>query len=371
MCRGMAWQSQAIPADGSKDGVLTSAILKGKSRTGIAGWMSIYLRPCHPCHKSISSSPITPLNVGAVRIKTYCRDGVTPPLLLAFEQAMPRSSSSRSRSQGSLREQHTPRKRFGQHFLADRNIVNKIVRTAELEPSSVVLEIGPGLGHLTRALAQAGAQVVAVEVDRELAARLRTEFAETPNVHIVEGDVLTQAPIEWLREAGRQPPYIVVANLPYYITSAILRYLLEAPIPPTRIVAMVQREVAQQITARAPHSNLLAVSVQFYGTPTIVANVPAGAFRPPPQVDSAVVRIDVKGAAPAVNRKLFFQVVRAGFGARRKQLHNALEHGLKLSRTQVQSLLSRAGIAPIRRAETLTLEEWMRLARVFELLEPH
>ncbi|HZQ11167.1 MAG TPA: 16S rRNA (adenine(1518)-N(6)/adenine(1519)-N(6))-dimethyltransferase RsmA [Anaerolineae bacterium] len=290
---------------------------------------------------------------------------MTPPLLLAFEQAMPRSSSSRSRSQGSLREQHTPRKRFGQHFLADRNIVNKIVRTAELEPSSVVLEIGPGLGHLTRALAQAGAQVVAVEVDRELAARLRTEFAETPNVHIVEGDVLTQAPIEWLREAGRQPPYIVVANLPYYITSAILRYLLEAPIPPTRLVVMVQREVAQQIVAQPPHLNLLAVSVQFYGTPRLVDIVPAGAFYPRPKVDSAILRVDVTPRRAAIDSARFFQLVRAGFGAKRKQLRNALANGLALTNDQAAALLQRAGIDPTRRAETLTLDDWERLERVF------
>jgi 16S rRNA (adenine1518-N6/adenine1519-N6)-dimethyltransferase len=283
-------------------------------------------------------------------------------------QIMPHPSSPLRHRQTA--DRHIARKRFGQHFLTDRNILDRIVRAANVQPTDTVLEIGPGLGNLTRALSQAAAHVVAVEVDRDLTARLGEEFADS-NVKILEGDILRQEPERWLAQAHCAPPYLVVANLPYYITSAILRYLLEAPIPPTRIVAMVQREVAQQITARAPHSNLLAVSVQFYGTPTIVANVPAGAFRPPPQVDSAVVRIDVKGAAPAVNRKLFFQVVRAGFGARRKQLHNALEHGLKLSRTQVQSLLSRAGIAPIRRAETLTLEEWMRLARVFELLEPH
>src|SRR5581483_5825407 len=134
-----------------------------------------------------------------------------------------------------------------------------IVRAAELGRSSVVLEIGAGLGHLTRALVEAGAQAAPVEVDRELAARVQTEFGGTPNGHIVAGDVLTRAPEEWLREAGQQPPYIVVANLPYSITSAILRYLLEAPTPPTRLVVMVQREVAQQIVAQPPHSNLLAV----------------------------------------------------------------------------------------------------------------
>jgi 16S rRNA (adenine1518-N6/adenine1519-N6)-dimethyltransferase len=277
---------------------------------------------------------------------------------------MPRPSSP-SRRRHQTTDSHVARKRFGQHFLADPNLLHKIVRAADVQASDTVLEIGPGLGDLTHALSQAAARVVAVEVDRDLTARLREQFADS-NVKILEGDILQQPPDMWLAQAQCAPPYLVVANLPYYITSAILRYLLEARVPPTRLVVMVQREVAQQIMARAPHSNLLAVSVQFYGTPRIVADVPAGAFRPPPKVDSAVVRIDVNAAAPTIAPKIFFQVVRAGFGARRKQLHNALEHGLKISRAQVQSLLNRAGIAPIRRAETLTLEEWIHLARSFE-----
>lgn len=259
--------------------------------------------------------------------------------------------------------EHTPRKRFGQNFLTDRNILNKLVRAAEIGPSDVVLEIGPGLGHLTRALAETMAQVVAVEVDRDLLGNLRTEFAHNANVHLVEGDVLNHPPSYWLEQAKTEPPYRVVANIPYYITSAILRYLLEAEPPPERIVVMVQHEVAQQIIAKPPHGNLLGASVQFYGTPRNISIVPAGAFYPRPQVDSAIVRIDVARNDNDTDAAHFFQVVRAGFGAKRKQLRNALANGLKLSSDQASQLLVRAGIDPARRAETLTMPEWHALAR--------
>lgn len=267
------------------------------------------------------------------------------------------------RSAGTLSTQHTPRKRFGQNFLADKNILSRIVRAAELAPLDVVLEIGPGLGHLTRALAETNAQVVCVELDRDLLAKLGEEFAAVPNVQLLEGDVLKRPPTEWLAEANAAPPYVVAANIPYYITSAILRYLLEADTPPLRIVVMVQRQVAQQLSAKPPHGNLLGVSVQFYGTPRIVDIVPAGAFYPRPTVDSAIVRIDVTQRRDGIDPKQFFEVVRAGFSAKRKQLHNALSTGLPLSKPETGALLARAGIDPARRAETLSLAEWETLAR--------
>jgi 16S rRNA (adenine1518-N6/adenine1519-N6)-dimethyltransferase len=256
---------------------------------------------------------------------------------------------------------HAPRKRFGQHFIHDRNILAKLVQAAEIQPGDVVLEIGPGLGDLTRSLARAGAQVAAVEIDRDLAARLRTELADLSQVHIADGNILDQAPEAWLTQAGFAPPYAVVANLPYYITSAILRYLLESGIPPSRLVLMVQREVAQQIVARPPAMNLLGLSVQFFGLPKIVDIVPAGAFFPRPKVDSAIVRVDVMPLPPSLKPDLFFQLARAGFSARRKQLHNALANGLGLNREVAAALLNRAGIDPLRRAETLTLSEWQKL----------
>lgn len=273
---------------------------------------------------------------------------------------MPRSFSRAARAQTA---KHIPRKRFGQHFLTDQNILRKIVRAADVQAVDTVLEIGPGLGDLTRALAAAAARVIAVEVDRDLAARLCAEFEHT-NVAILEGDILKRAPQEWLTLGNASPPYLVVANLPYYITSAILRHLLEAATPPTRIVVMVQREVAQQMTARPPNFNLLAASIQFYGSARIVTHVPAGAFRPPPKVDSAVVRIEVNTTPREISAPIFFRVVRAGFGAKRKQLRNALAKNLGLTQAEVEEWLSRARIAPARRAETLSLQEWIGLAQV-------
>lgn len=266
---------------------------------------------------------------------------------------------------------HIPRKRFGQNFLTDRNILHKIVAAAEIKPTDVLLEIGPGKGHLTRALAETNAEVVAVEIDRDLLKDLRAEFADAPNVHLLEGDILEQTPEEWLARAKLSPPYLVVANIPYYITSAILRHMLEANTRPRRIVVMAQKEVALQIIAKPPHGNLLGTSVQYYGQPHIVLNVPAGAFYPRPAVDSAVVRIDVyrseasnepePSAEPSARR--FFQVVRAGFGSRRKQLRNALANGLQITTDQAAEMLVRAGLDPARRAETLSLAEWKDLAR--------
>jgi 16S rRNA (adenine1518-N6/adenine1519-N6)-dimethyltransferase len=258
---------------------------------------------------------------------------------------------------------HIPRKRFGQNFLTDRNILLKIVSAAEITPGDTVLEIGPGLGHLTRALAAAGARVVAVEVDRDLFSTLKTEFSGVPLVHLLEGDVLTQPPTSWLEQAGTSPPYLVVANIPYYITSAILRYLLESPTPPARIVVMVQKEVARQIVAQPPHGNLLGASVRYYGTPRIEAIIPAGAFYPRPKVDSAIVRIDVARENRQSDTENFFRVVRAGFSSKRKQLRNALANGLHLASSEAALILTRANIDPSRRAETLSLEEWKTLAQ--------
>lgn len=270
----------------------------------------------------------------------------------------------RSTSQARLRDQHKPLKKFGQHFLTDQNILNRIVDAALLEPGEVVLEIGPGLGHLTRVLAERGARVVAVEVDRELGDRVAEEFRENPSITVLVGDFLSRPVSQWFSAAGiTDNRYAVVANLPYNITSAILRHLLESQPPPRRVVVLVQREVAQQMVARPPHMSLLAVSVQFYSEPRIVSVVPAGAFYPRPQVDSAVVALQVKATPEGIDPARFFEIVRAGFGTRRKQLRNSLASGLKRSADAVTAALLRAGIEPTRRAETLSQEEWLRLCK--------
>lgn len=257
-----------------------------------------------------------------------------------------------------------PRKSLGQNFLVDEGALAKVAAAAELTAADIVLEIGPGLGSLTRHLAQAAARVVAVELDQNLLAPLRYVLADYPNVEIVHGDILNLQPSTFNLPAG----YKVVANIPYYITSAVIRHLLEAHARPDRIVLTVQKEVAQRLCAAPGAMSLLAVSVQFYSEPRIVARISAGAFYPQPEVDSAVVRLDVR-ARPAVDvpdTETFFRIVRAGFGQKRKQLRNALSAGLGLSGKAAEALLAQAGIDPRRRAETLTLDEWGKLARVWQ-----
>ncbi len=254
------------------------------------------------------------------------------------------------------------KKSLGQHFLLDQAALDKIVAAADLTPHDTVLEIGPGPGPLTRRLADAAGRVVAVELDPRMVELLQGELADRPSVSIVQADIL-QLDLADLMQTYGATAYKVVANLPYYITSAVLRHILEARVKPSRVVVLVQREVADRIVAQPPDMSLLAVSVQLYGQPRVVARVPAGAFYPPPKVDSAVVRIDVypQPAAGVTDTEGFFRVIRAGFGQKRKQLRNALSQGLSRPPAEIEALLWAAAIAPTRRAETLTLAEWARL----------
>ena len=256
-----------------------------------------------------------------------------------------------------------PRKGLGQNFLISQTALQNIVAAADLSVEDVVVEVVAGLGTLTRLLAKQAGRVVAVELDSDLVGILRGELADLPNVEIVHGDILQ---ISDLGLAHRE--YKVVGNLPYYITSAVLRRFLEREPRPEIMVVTVQREVAERIVAEPGEMSLLAVSVQFYGQPSIVARIKAGSFYPPPQVDSAVVRIDV-GEHPAVllgkgtDDEAFFRVVRAGFGQRRKMLRNALSAGLGMAPVRVEEALRQAGVEPIRRAQTLSLDEWVEVTR--------
>jgi len=253
-----------------------------------------------------------------------------------------------------------PRKRLGQHFLVDGRALDRIVASAELTPDDAVLEIGAGLGTLTLALAAAAGRVVAVEVDPRLVEVLEERLSAAENVRLVHGDILAFDPADLME--GQ--PYKVVANLPYGITAAVLRHLLEARLPPERMVVTVQREVAERIVARRGRMSLLAVSVQFYGRPEILFRLKPGAFYPPPAVESAVVRIDrhARPPVPVKDVEWFFRVVRAGFSQPRKQLRNSLAAGLGIEASEARSALQRAGLDPRLRAERLGLEEWARLA---------
>jgi len=261
------------------------------------------------------------------------------------------------------------RKGLGQHFLVDDAVMETVVTSAELTPDDIVIEVGPGLGIMTDELAKRAGWVIAIELDNKLAGILRKTLTHD-NVVILNEDVLGTDPKKLLQEQGKFPetlrPYKVVANLPYYITSPVLRHFLETSVKPEVMVVMVQKEVAEVIVAGPGKRSVLSISVQFYGKPGIVAHVPATAFYPAPEVDSAVVKIDVYSRPPVdVDEEGFFRLVRAGFTASRKQVANSLAQGLQLPKNGVLSLLEKANIDPRRRAETFTLEEWAALWRVF------
>lgn len=257
------------------------------------------------------------------------------------------------------------KKSLGQNFLADPVHLQRIVAAAELTRADTVIEVGPGAGTLTARLAQAAGQVIAVELDQRLLPLLAETLRPYDNVTIIHGDILQLDP------AALAAPFLssgrgfkVVANLPYYITSAAIRHLLTAAARPELLALTIQREVAQRIVAQPPEMSLLAISVQFYSRPEIVARIPAGAFYPPPKVDSAILRLRPWPAPPVVvpDDAAFFRVARAGFSQRRKQLRNSLRSGLELPQDAVDALLHAAEVDGQRRAETLTLAEWARLA---------
>lgn len=249
-----------------------------------------------------------------------------------------------------------PQKGLGQNFLSDPAALNKIISAAEIESTDTVLEIGPGLGTLTRLLVQHAGRVLAVELDRNLVAVLEDIFAQEEKIELIQGDILEVN----LNELFTQPGYLVVANIPYYITSALMRQLLEAKNAPKRIVLTIQKEVAERICAEAGSLSLLALSVQVYGTPSIAGHIPAGAFYPAPKVDSAVVRVDLypQPLIPFARLDDFFSLTKAGFSQKRKTLKNAISAGMHWEKEYTGSLLQAAGIDPQRRAQTLTLEEW-------------
>jgi 16S rRNA (adenine1518-N6/adenine1519-N6)-dimethyltransferase len=256
------------------------------------------------------------------------------------------------------------KKGLGQHFLVDRSVLEKIISAAELEPSDTVIEVGPGLGILTGELVKRAGEVIAIEVDSKLASSLQKRLSKFTNLTVINADVLQ---LNLQKLIYRKKNYKVVANLPYYIAAPILRHFLEASPKPGLMVVMVQKEVGQSIVAAPGDMSILGISVQLYGRPAIVDYVPAQSFHPQPRVDSAIVRIDVY-PKPAVNLTdiaSFFEIVKAGFSAPRKQIRNSLALGLQLTSAEAEELLRKADIKSQRRPETLSLEEWANLHRAF------
>lgn len=256
----------------------------------------------------------------------------------------------------------SPKKSLGQNFMVEESALVQMVDAAAIGPDDAVLEIGAGLGALTRFLAPRARRVIALEVDARFIDPLRQMFMEQPHVEILQMDILQANLGKLLGEDAAD--YKVVANLPYYITSAIIRHLLEGLTPPRLLVVTVQYEVAERLSAAPGDMSLLAVGVQFYGRPEIVARLKPGVFYPRPTVDSALVRIEPHPDGPPLQpdeRARFFRIVRAGFSQPRKKLRNSLAAGLHLTPEIVVNWVREAGLDASRRAETLSVEEWLAL----------
>lgn len=254
------------------------------------------------------------------------------------------------------RHNFRPSKRFGQNFLTSEAVLSKIIESAALSECDTVLEIGPGIGNLTQKLAEKAKRVISVEKDSRMIKVMEKTLKDFKNITVVEGDILKTSLQESLGS------YKIVANLPYYIVSPLIRKFLETENPPERMILMVQKEVAQRIAAKPPKMSMLAVSVQFYADPKIISYVPKGSFWPAPKVDSAIIRITPRKKefdADFVER--FFKIAKSGFSQPRKQILNNLSKGLKLKRGTVENWLSKNNIEPTRRAETLEIKNWAAL----------
>ena len=285
---------------------------------------------------------------------------------LAPERLLPPTPGQLRRLMGA--ERLRPRRGLSQNFLTDPEALDAIVEAAELRPGDRVIEVGPGLGVLTRRLLAAGASVLAVELDARLAEYLRRELAPVPEFQLVEADALSLHPGEMF--PGE--PIKVVANIPYHITSPLLHAFLEGERPPELTVLLVQLEVAERVAAPPGGMSYLSVFAQNVASAEVVARVPAAAFEPAPAVDSAVLRLRRRGrptVPPGEGREAFYRIVQAGFRQRRKQVHNGLARELPVDRQAVEAALAGCGVTPDRRPQTLAVDEWACLtARLGPLL---
>ena len=255
-----------------------------------------------------------------------------------------------------------PVKRLGQHFLVDKKILRKIIRVANLKSEDIVLEVGPGTGNLTQELAKMAKKVVAIEKDPKMVEILKKTLKNFKNIEIIQGDILK---IKNLKLEVKN--YKIVANIPYYLTSPLIRKFLESGNPPKEMILMVQKEVAQRICAKPPMMNLLAISVQFYAKPEIISFVSKKSFWPQPKVDSTIITIVPRQFRIQVSRQFrerFFRIVKAGFSQPRKQILNNLTKGLKLDKEAVRAWLEKNKISPLQRAETLTVKDWILLTKI-------
>jgi 16S rRNA (adenine1518-N6/adenine1519-N6)-dimethyltransferase len=256
-----------------------------------------------------------------------------------------------------------PDKGLGQNFLIDPHYLSCVSDAGEISDQDTVLEIGAGIGNLTRFLVSRAQRVVAVEIDSDLIPVLFEVTRKYSNIEIIQGDILGFE----IEELIASPTFLVIANIPYYITSKIIRHLMTSKMKPQRVILTIQKEVADRICAPDGKSSLLSLSVRVYGDPSIVTKIPAGAFYPAPKVDSAIVRIDMLSSPMIPDRHLetFFYLAKAGFNQKRKNLRNSLSAGIGLDKKSTEELLRSVDIDHHRRAETLSIEEWKSITREY------
>jgi 16S rRNA (adenine1518-N6/adenine1519-N6)-dimethyltransferase len=259
-----------------------------------------------------------------------------------------------------------PKKSLGQHWLFDVDSLNAMTRAATVNSGDTVLEVGPGLGTLTGVLLSHGASVTAVEFDKELYENLISESFQFSNHDKANLTVINEDIIKF--DLSNLPKnYKVCANIPYYLTSNLIRRILESDNPPSVMALLIQKEVAERIVAKPGQMSILAVATQFYAEVELCEMVPAQLFTPPPKVDSQIIKITRRSSAlfPDVDSDKFFQLVKAGFSEKRKKLRSSLSGGLRISKNEADELIKRAKIAPDSRAQELTLEQWHELSKVF------
>lgn len=254
-----------------------------------------------------------------------------------------------------------PSKGLGQNFLIDQEVVEKIIESAKIDTEDTIIEIGPGTGILTRELAKLAKSVVAIEKDSKMVEILQRELKEFDNVKIIHGDALAVSP-----DILPSTHYKLVSNLPYYITAPTIRKFLGAENPPELTSLIIQKEVAERITAKPPKTNLLAVSIHVYAEPKIFSFISKESFWPKPKVDSAIILITPRKEKneEQFNSSIFFKVVKAGFSQPRKQLLNNIYHSLGLDKETAKKILIEAKIDPTRRAGTVTINEWIKLTKI-------
>lgn len=252
------------------------------------------------------------------------------------------------------------KKSLGQHWLVDRRIVHRIAEAADVSPNDTVVEVGPGRGALTGELAQRASRLIAVEMDRVLAPALEEKYADAPNVSVIEGDVLDLGVDEILNRGGGGLPYVVVGNLPYNVGSPIVRRFLNAALKPRRLVVMLQAEVAERMAAEPGEMSYLSVETQVLAEARVLFRVPPRAFRPPPKVHSAVLRLDVRDSPDVEVDSIssYLELAQAGFAAPRKRLRNSLAIGLRIPAPEAGAILGAAGVDGDQRPALLDLDAW-------------